>query len=84
MNTLYFSKDAQLLNKAILKRFKTALSDLEIENDFIEISTKFNGLKLQVRIFGQADLTGNLHWHVVRIINRSIVPTAPIMISGNN
>jgi hypothetical protein len=84
MKTLYLSNDAQLLNKAILKRFKTALSDLEIENDFIEISTKFKGLQIQVRIFGQADLTGNLHWHVVRIINQSIIPTDPFTITRIN
>jgi len=84
MNFLYLSNDAQLLNKSVLKRFKTALADLDIKNDFIELSTMSNGLAIQVRIFGQADRAGELHWQVVRIVNQSIIPAAPSILLSNN
>ncbi|KQM76237.1 hypothetical protein ASE74_19480 [Pedobacter sp. Leaf216] len=79
MKTLYLPNDTELFNKAILKRFKTALANLEIENDFLEISTTFKGIQVQVRVFGKADLMGKLHWHVIRIINQSVIPTQPFI-----
>jgi hypothetical protein len=77
MKILYLPNDSQLLSKSILRQFKSTLANLDIENDFIEISTKLNGVQIQVRIFGQPDPTGNLNWHVTRIINQSIIPTVP-------
>jgi hypothetical protein len=58
------------------------LSDLEIENDFIEISKKFKGSQIQVRIFGQADLTGNLHWHVIRLLIKVLYQWRPLRYPG--
>lgn len=61
--------------KMILKRFRPALKPLNIENDFLEISTSYMGKAYEVRIMGGQDLNGNYFWEVVRVINRSIIPS---------
>jgi len=61
--------------KIILKRLKAALKLLDIENDFLEISTNYMGKAYEVRIMGGQDMNGNYFWEVVRVINRSIIPS---------
>jgi hypothetical protein len=64
-----------IFKKIILKRLKAALKPLDIENDFLEISTSYMGKAYEVRIMGGRDLNGNYFWEVVRVINRSIIPS---------
>jgi len=61
--------------KIILKRLKAALKPLDIENDFLEISTSYMGKAYEVRIMGGRDKNGNYFWEVVRVVNRSIIPS---------
>jgi len=61
--------------KDILKRMKPALKPLDIENDFLEISTSYMGKSYEVRIMGGRDMNGNYFWEVVRVVNRSIIPS---------
>jgi len=62
--------------KIILKRFKPVLKPFDIENDFLEISTSYLGKTYEVRIMGGVDQDGNYFWDVVRVINKSIIPSS--------
>ncbi|RBQ11813.1 hypothetical protein [Pedobacter miscanthi] len=62
--------------KIILKRFKPALKPLDIENDFLEVSTSYLGKAYEVRIMGRPDQNSNYFWDVVRVVNRSIIPSS--------
>ncbi|GAA4202127.1 hypothetical protein GCM10022289_16430 [Pedobacter jeongneungensis] len=62
--------------KIILKRFKPALKPLDIENDFLEVSTSYLGKPYEVRIMGGLDQNGSYFWDVVRVVNRSIIPSS--------
>ena len=70
MKILTENKD---LYKNLLKRFNKLLSTLDVNSDFLEISTHYNGAQIQVRICGRPDEANNLSWDVVRVINNSIV-----------
>ncbi len=61
--------------KIILKRLRPALKPLDIENDFLEVSTSYMGKAYEVRIMGGIDQNGNHFWDVVRVVNRSIIPS---------
>jgi len=61
--------------KIILKRLRPALKPLDIKNDFLEVSTNYMGKSYEVRIMGGRDSNGNYFWEVVRVINRSIIPS---------
>ncbi|MDQ0964889.1 hypothetical protein QFZ20_000292 [Flavobacterium sp. W4I14] len=72
---MYTNSEFEIFKKNILKRLKAALKSLDIKNDFIEISTNHMGKAYEVRIMGMRDGNGKYQWEVVRVINRSIIPS---------
>ncbi|QNN44865.1 MULTISPECIES: hypothetical protein [Pedobacter] len=73
---MFNNTEFENFKKIILKRLKPALKPLNIENDFLEISTSYMGKAYEVRIMGGRDVQGNYFWEVVRVVNRSIIPSS--------
>ncbi|KQM78504.1 hypothetical protein ASE74_13450 [Pedobacter sp. Leaf216] len=72
---MFNNSEFDSFKKDILKRLRPALKPLDIKNDFLEVSTSYLGVAYEVRIMGGRDLNGNYFWEVVRVINRSIIPS---------
>jgi len=64
-----------IFKKIILKRFRPTLKYLDINKDFIEVSTDYDNKHYVVRLEGVQDVTGRRLWKVVRVINNSIIPS---------
>lgn len=70
--------------KLIVKRFKPVLSRLDIEKDFLEISTEITGVRIQLRFQGKETKAGDFVWDAERIVNQSIIPTQALVNFKNN
>jgi hypothetical protein len=64
-----------IFKKITLKRLRPVLKNLDIKVDFVELSTSYMGKGYEVRVMGLQDLNGMYSWDIVRVVNRSIVPS---------
>ena len=73
MKKVKINPDTDAFKKYLLKKCHKALMALDIEHDFLEISTIHKEIHYQVRICGIKNAKGELDWDIVRIINQSIL-----------
>lgn len=73
MKRVKINADTEDFRKYLLKKFHKALTSLDINHDFLEISTTYKETQYQVRICGIKNAKGELNWDIVRIINQSIL-----------
>ncbi|MCX2574865.1 hypothetical protein [Pedobacter sandarakinus] len=64
--------------KITLKRLKPILKIMDITVDFVEISTSYLGKSYEVRVMGVRDGKGKWSWDLVRVVNRSVIPSQGI------